>query len=83
MQVAATRTTDQACLDNPGTSSSSPAESCLWLKLNVEGLTDGSYWIEYNDFDIILGPFPACHSLFTALHAPCDVSYLVTMVIGC
>ena len=37
----------------------------------------------YNDFDIILGPFPACHSLFTALHAPCDVPYLVTMVIGC
>ena len=29
----------------------------------------------YNDFDIILGPFPACHELFTALHAPCDVSY--------
>ena len=37
----------------------------------------------YNDFDIVFGPFPTKYWLFTALHAPCDVAYLVTMVIGC
>ena len=37
-----------------------------------------------NNFDIIFGPFPRVKlELFTALHAPCDVSYWVTMVIGC
>ena len=37
----------------------------------------------YNDFDIMLGPFPAYRWRFTALHAPYDVSYLVAMVVGC
>ena len=33
------------------------------------------------NFDIILGPFPTYHSLFTAMHAPCDVPYSVTVVV--
>ena len=37
----------------------------------------------YNDFDIILDPFSTYHWLFTTLHAPGDVPYLATMVIGC
>ena len=39
-------------------------------------------WVMYNDFDIILGPHPACHWLVAALSAPCCVLYLATMVIG-
>ena len=34
----------------------------------------------YSDFDITLGPLPKDPWLFTALHAPGDVPYLVTMV---
>ena len=37
----------------------------------------------YNDFDIIFGPVSHGACLFTALHAPGDVPYLVTMVVGC
>jgi len=42
-----------------------------------------------NDFDIILDTFRTyhyhchCHCLFTTLHAPGDVPFLVAMAIGC
>ena len=37
----------------------------------------------YGHFDIIFDPYPTHHQLFTALCAPCDMLYLVTMVTGC
>ena len=37
----------------------------------------------YGHFDIIFDPYPTHHQLFTALCAPCDMLYLVTIVIGC
>ena len=41
-------------------------------------------YILCGNFDNHFGfyPFLTFHSIFTALHAPCDVPYLVTMVIG-
>ena len=65
--------------------------SFLGVPVNVSVQTDGGSVTEkrqighrrYNDFDIILGPFLTHHESFTTLHAPRDVLYLVTMVIGC
>ena len=37
----------------------------------------------YNDFDIILNPYPTHHQLVPTLCGPCGVFCVVTMVIGC